>query len=301
MREWLQSRQAILDRLEQRREKESEFRLLQERTLAASTQIEGCLKDLGSQTDSQPNSLGVLLKVAQTFAKQVDEERRIIADLRRQKQLLSVEKQRVKLGECETKLLDWYGKWSPFVKALLLPEGSTPTQVGQALAVFENVFGHLKEAESLQHRVKRIGDNIEDFESKASRLVATIDPSLSLAPQAAAAELHARFVETGKAETQRDTLEAQNAADELVIASSRSRAQGAAATLENLRELASSKDDRQLEITISQSEQKADKQGEYDRIAAGLIERNGVSDLRQIENEAFRIRIGCAQVGNFSE
>lgn len=286
MREWLQSRQAILDRLEQCREKESECRLLQERTLAASTQIEVCLKDLGSQTDSQVNSLGVLLKVAQTFAKQVDEERWMIADLRRQKQLLSVEKQRVKFEECETKLLDWYGKWSPFVKALLLLEGSTPAQVGQALAVLENVFGHLKEAESLQHRVKRIGDNIEDFESKASRLVATIDPSLSLAPQAAAAELHARFVETGKAETQRDTLEAQNAADELVIASCRSTAQGASATLENLRQLASSKDDRQLEITISQSEQKADKQGEYDRIAAGLIERNGVSDLRQIENEA---------------
>ena len=100
--------------------------------------------------------------------------------------------------------------------ALLLPEGSTPAQVGEALAVLEKIFEDLKEAERLQHRVKRMGDNIEEFESKASRLVTAIAPSLAaLAPQAAAGELHARYVQAGKAETERDTLETQNAADDL--------------------------------------------------------------------------------------
>src|SRR5271157_3645439 len=101
-------------------------------------------------------------------------------------------------------------------------------------------------------RIKRIGDNIEEFESRASRLVTAIAPSLAaLAPQAAAAELHARYVQAGKAETERDTLETQNAADDLAIVSCRGRVQAAAATLCNLRQLAGCGDDQQLEIVIT--------------------------------------------------
>lgn len=82
----------------------------------------------------------------------------------------------------------------------------------------ERVFVHLKDAHSLQHRIKRIGDNVTDFESKASQLIATLDPSLAiLSPQAAFAQLHSRCVETGKAEIERNTLEAQNSTDEATI------------------------------------------------------------------------------------
>jgi hypothetical protein len=74
----------------------------------------------------------------------------------------------------------------------------------------ERVFLHPQDAHSLQHRVKRIGD-IADFESRASQLIATLDPSLAiLSLRAAIASLHSQCVETGKAETERDTLEAQN-------------------------------------------------------------------------------------------
>jgi uncharacterized protein YhaN len=289
MREWMQSRESILERLEQRREKENELRLLQERTLAAGAQIEVCSKDLRLELPARrpANSLGVLIKVAQALANQLQQERRTIADLRRRGQLLAVEKQAAKVQEYRTKLSDWSARWSPFVKALLLPEGSTPVQVGEALAVLENVFGHLKEAERLQHRVKRIGENIAEFERKASSLIATIDPSLAaLTPQAAAAELHARYVEAGKAETERLTLETQNATDSSAIASCEARAQAATATLDNLRSLACCEDDQQLEIIIGQAESKADKKEEYARIAKSLIERNPGAGLEQIEEEA---------------
>ena len=300
MREWMQSRKAILEWLEQRREKENDLRVSQERTHAAAAQIEGCLKELGLElpTDSQANSLAVLIRVAQAFANQVEEKKRAIDDLRRRKQLLSVEKPQAKLQECKKKLFEWSGKWSQFVKALLLPEGSTPAQIGEALAVLENVFGHLKEAERLQHRVKRIGDNVEEFESKASRLVTAIAPSLAaLAPQGAAAELHARYVQAGKAETERDTLETQNATDDLAIVSCRGRVQAAAATLDNLRQLARCEDDQQLEIVISHAESKADTQEGYDRIAKGLIERNAVADLKQIEEEASGYELDVLKLG----
>jgi hypothetical protein len=35
-----------------------------------------------------------------------------------------------------------------------MPDASTPEQVGQALDALERVFLHLKDAHSLQHRVK---------------------------------------------------------------------------------------------------------------------------------------------------
>ena len=285
----MQSRKVILERLEQCREKENDLRVLQERTLAAAAQIESRLKELRQElpTDTDSNSLGVLVKVAQCLANQVEEERRAVAELRRRKQLLSLEKQKAKLQECKKKMLEWSGKWQQFVTALLLPEGSTPAQVGEALAVLESVFGNLKEAERLQHRIKRIGENIEEFESKTSRLVAGIAPSLAVvAPQVAAAELHARYVQAGKAETERDALEIQNAADELAIVNCRGRVQAAAATLENLKQLARCEGDEELEIVISHAESKADKQAEYDRIATSLIERNAVADLKHIEEEA---------------
>jgi tRNA A37 methylthiotransferase MiaB len=81
------------------------------------------------------------------------------------------------------------------------------------------------------------------------------------------------YVQTGKAETQRDTLETQNAADELVIASCTATAEAAEATLDNLRQLAHSEDAPQLETIISDAEQKADKQEEYNRMIPNSARR----------------------------
>lgn len=289
MREWMQTRDAVLALVNQRREKEDDLRALQERILSAADQVNIHLTGCGlySSTDSPGKSLGVLIQVAQSLISKSEDEKRVISDLRRRKQSLSLEKQRAKLQECKKRLLEWSGEWSEFTKALLLPEMSTPAHVGGALAVLEKVFVHLKEAELLQHRVKRIGDNIEAFERRVSRLVEAIEPSLaSLAPHATAAELHARSVQAGKDETERDTLENQNAADERAVASCTDRVQAATTTLDSLKRIACCEDDQQLEIIIGQAESKADTQDEFDGIARGLLERNADADLKQIEDEA---------------
>ena len=138
------------------------------------------------------------------------------------------------------------------------PKASTPDQVGEALAVLEKVFDHLKDAERLQYRLKRIGDNIEQFEKRVSQLVAAIDPSLgSVSAGVAVTQLHLRLVETGKAETQREELEAENRKDEAVMSSCISKAQMAADTLNKLKELAKCDDDHQLEATITAAEKKS--------------------------------------------
>ena len=182
---------------------------------------------------------------------------------------------------------DWSQRWAPLVSALLLLEPSTPDQVGGALAVLEKVFDHLKDAERLQYRLKRIGDNIEQFEKGVSQLVATIDPTLgSVSAGVAVAQLHLRLVEAGKAETQREELETQNSKDESGKSNCVSKAQLAADILNKLNELAKSGDDQQLEATITAAEKRAEKRDEYDRIAVGLIERNSLSDVGQVEEEA---------------
>jgi uncharacterized protein YhaN len=173
------------------------------------------------------------------------------------------------------------------VSALLLPESSTPDQVGAALAILEKVFEHLKDADRLQYRLKRIGDNIEQFEKRALELVAAIDPSLgSVAAGVAVTQLHLRLVEAGKGETQREELEGENSKDAAEMSSCVSKAQRAESALNKLKELAKCDDDHQLEATITAAEKRAEKRDEYDRIAVGLIERNSLSDVGQIEEEA---------------
>ena len=287
MKGWMQSRQAILDHLGQCRDKEEDLRLLTDRAALAASQIRASLAQLESSAIQEDDSLTILLKVADGVANGIQERRRVIEDIRRRLELLSPEKLRSKLDEFRSLLASWATKWSVVVSELLLPEGRTPEQVTDSITVLEEVFGYLKEGENLQHRVNRIGENIDLFEKRVSRLVQATDPSLSsLSPDVAVIELHQRLVRAGKAETERETLEEQNARDEGMITSQHSKAQRAEASLNRLMGLASCSSGPQLEATISASEQKTEKQEEYERIAQGLIERNAAPDLSQIEAEA---------------
>ncbi len=287
MKEWMQLRQAILDRIEQSREKEKELRVLQDHAASAADQVSTRLTEFGSETARKNESLPILLKVAEGFAKEVKEQRRVIEDIRRQLQLLSLEKRQAKLDDCKHRLSEWSRKWSPLVSELRLPEISTPEQVGEAIAVLEKVFGHLKDAEGLQYRVKRIGDDIELFEKRVSQLIAATDPSLgSLSPGVAVTQLHLRLVETGRSEREREALEAENKNDEAVISICSSKVELAGTALKKLKELANCDDDQQLEAIITAAEQKTEKREEYNRIAVGLIERNAAPDVGQVEEEA---------------
>jgi uncharacterized protein YhaN len=287
MKEWMQARKAILDRLQQAREKENDHHLLQEGASNAAAQISARLTECGSETKPENESLSVLLRVADGFAKEIAEQRRAVNDIRRRLQSLSLEKCQQRLDECRARLLEWSRKWSPLVTALLLPEASTPDQVAEAVALLEKVYGNLQIANDKQYRVRRIGENIELFEKRVSQVVSAIGASLSaMPPGMAVKELHSRLVEIGKADTERATLEAQNARDEASIANGRSRLQTASGVLSRLRDLANCEDDQQLEAAITSAEARSEKQEEYDRIALGLIQRNAVPEVKQIEEEA---------------
>jgi len=286
MKEWMQARRAVLDQLAQSRQKEGELRVLQERAQAAAVEIKEKSAVLGGH-----DSLPVLLRRAEEFAETQQRERRTRDDILRQLKSLSVERRRAKLDECRQRLSNWSQRWSPYVRALKLKENSTPDQVARALAILEKVFDHLKEADRLQHRIKRIGENVDLFENRVAQLVAALDPALaSLSPDAAVKQLHSQLVELGNAATERKTLQDQNDKDIATIDTCRKKAREAAATLDKMKTLANCRDnddgESRLEAIITASEQKSEKKAEYERIAAGLIERNAVADLSQIEKEA---------------
>jgi uncharacterized protein YhaN len=227
--------------------------------------------------------------MAEAFAKEVADEREARDDIRRQLKSLSVSKRQAKLERCEQHLAEWSRKWSPYISALSLPQTSTPDQGARALAVLEKVYNHLKDASQLQYRVKRIGDNIDLFEKRVVQVVATLDSSCaSLSPDAAVKQLHARLIELGNAETERKALEEQNQKDKTIMAACHASAETASAILERLKATAHCKhgDEQQLDAIITDAEQKSQKQNEYNRTAAGLVERNAIADLTQIEQEA---------------
>jgi uncharacterized protein YhaN len=287
MKEWLQQRQAILVQLELAREKEDEIQSLQNLARSAAAQIKAKWLELDGDAACEDEPLPVMLRMAEEFAKQRQSERRSRDGIQRQLKLLSVEKRKAKLEKCKERLAKWSQKWEPHVSALRLPQSSTPEQVARALSVLESVFHQLDDAKGLQYRVKRIGDNIEAFEKRVAAVVAAIVPVYaSLAPDAAIKELHSQLQELRKAETLRETLQQENERDKAMLANWREQAQQASTTLSNLKALAGARDEQQLEAAIAASEQKAEKQSEYKRIADSLIERNTSADLKQIEQEA---------------
>jgi uncharacterized protein YhaN len=217
----------------------------------------------------------------------VQERRQTVRDLRRNLHLIDLVKQEAELAECKGKLSEWAQKWSPLMSGLLLPATATPEQASAALDVLEKVFLQLEKGNDLQHRIDRIRENIAQFEAHAAKLADSIDSSLtSLKPQEIAASLQERLVEAGKADTRRIELETQNTGDEAAIARCRAKAQVATTTLQRLMQLANCQHDQQLETAIAAAEEKAEKQEHYSRIAAGLVERNAIPDLKQIEEEA---------------
>ncbi|HET9182783.1 MAG TPA: hypothetical protein VFP59_11665, partial [Candidatus Angelobacter sp.] len=287
MKEWLQVRRTILDLVTQCREKQQELRSLEERTARATTQIRAKWLALDPVLAIGDESLPVLLRMAEVFTKQRESQRRMNADLRRQLKSLSLEKRQARLDECKQRLSAWSAKWAPHVHTLSLPETSTPDHVARALAVLEKVFHHLDEVNSLEYRIKRIGENIAAFDTRTAQVVAALDSSLgSVSADAAVKQFHSQLIELGNAETERKALQAQNERDKEMLAVCQDKVQQASAALERLKALAGCIDQRELDAAIAGSAEKADKKDEYERIAAGLIERNAVADLAQIEEEA---------------
>jgi uncharacterized protein YhaN len=287
MKEWITHRQKILDKLEQCRIKEKDLQLIGERAAAAAAEVRARLRELGCDAVKETDSLSVVQNVAEAFARQVEEQLRTIRELRRNLQLIDVGKRKASVAECTRKLSDWAQKWSPLMAGLLLPEVTTSEQASTTLDVLEEVFLQLEKGNDLQHRIDRIRENIAQFEADAAKLAGAIDDSLiALDPQQVASSLQERLVEAGNAETRRVELENQNASDEATVANCRAKAQIATLRLQSLTELASCQDNQQLEATIAAAEEKAEKREDYDRIAAGLVERNAITDLKQIEEEA---------------
>jgi uncharacterized protein YhaN len=287
MKEWLARRQKILDKMEQCRSKENDLVLIRERAALAAGEIRARLLELACDTVKVTDSLSVLQNVAERFAREQEERLRTIRGVRRNLQLIDLDKQRTGVAECKLKLSEWQEKWSPLMMALLLPPVTTPERASEALDVLEKVFLQLEKSNDLQHRIDRISENIATFRAEAAKLAGAIDPSLtSLKPEQIAESLQERLIEMGKAETRRVGLESQNVSDTATIATCRSKVEAASATIQRLMELGKCQDDEQLEAAMAAAEKKAEKLEDYNRISAGLVERNATPDLTQIEEEA---------------
>lgn len=287
MKEWLARRQRILDKLEQCRSKEADLLSIMERAALAAVEIRTRLHELACDSVQETDSLSVLQSVAERFAREQEERRRIFRDLRRNLHLIDLDKHGKDIADCRLKLSEWQEKWSPLMTALLLPSVTSPERANEALDVLEKVFLQLEKGNDLQHRIDRIGENIATFQAEAAKLAEAIDPSLtSLKPEQIAESLQERLIEMGKAEIRRLELESQNSSDRAHLASCRTKAEAASAAIQRLMEFGKCYDDQQLEAAIAAAEEKAERLEVYNRISSGLIERNAIPDLTQIEEEA---------------
>lgn len=287
MEDWLQRRARILERFSDVKSKENELASFRERIKSFKSDVLARLRDLGHQTLKDDDSLVIVLSVAQQFARAIENERHAIRDLNRELKSIQIEKQKSKLADCRSRLATWSERWAPLVGALLLPESTTPEHAGKALDILEKVFSHVKDADNLTHRIKRMSENIREFENDALQLASQLDHSLaSLAPDQITAKLHDRINEYSNAETVRREVELQRIADDKSLKEQLVNAEHARTSLTKLMETAKAESESQLESVITSIEERSEKKRNYDEIARALVARNGSSDLKVIEKEA---------------
>src|SRR6185437_15490609 len=112
-----------------------ELQLIGERAALAAAEIRERLLDFGCDAVKETDSLSVIQNVAEVFAKEVEERRRTIRDLRRRLHLIDLDKQGANLAECRRKLSEWAQRWSPLMTGLLLPPVTIPEHASAALDV----------------------------------------------------------------------------------------------------------------------------------------------------------------------
>jgi uncharacterized protein YhaN len=209
MADWLQTRQAIFERVEtlarRARTKEGETHT-RDRHL-------GTLRGELIALECEPPTgvtLRRLLAMAQTKLSEVNTAREGHAELKRNLRLArtTATRQREKADEHLQALKDWQQAWAQTTTANGWPDGVGADSARQILAAVNELAKQLHEANQLRTRVEGIQDRLNTFARDAEQIIEDVAPELGSWPVPdAVAELARRLTEALQIRSRRQTLE----------------------------------------------------------------------------------------------
>ncbi len=196
MRGWTQDHAAMTEKAAEIREQKSKTDALQKSIDKRRNALEQSLHSLSEPRTVRDELLADLIKRARIVIERQEEliniKKQFQSEKKQKEKELAEAKARVEQSEKD--LSQWKKEWEPAVRPLGLVVNSKPSQANAVMDDLSTLFEKLKEAETLQKRIKGIDLDSTEFADKVTGLVKTAGQEPADLPvDQAAAELNARL------------------------------------------------------------------------------------------------------------
>ncbi len=212
MRGWTQDHAAMTEKAAEIREQKSKTDELQKSINMRRNALEQSLHSLSEPRTDRDELLADLIKRARIVIEQQEE----LINIRKQFQGEKKQKEKelaeakARVEQSEKDLSQWKKEWEPAVRPLGLVVDSKPSQANAVMDDLSSLFEKLKEAETLQERIKGIYRDSTEFADKVIGLVKTVAEELANLPvDQAATELNARLNRARANQTKLQAFEKQ--------------------------------------------------------------------------------------------
>jgi len=197
MRGWTQDHAAMTEKAAEIREQKSKTDALQKKSIdKLRNALEQSLYSLSEPRTVRDELLADLIKRARMVIERQEE----LINIRKQFQGEKKQKEKelaeakARVEQSEKDLSQWKKEWEPAVRPLGLVVDSKPSQANAVMDDLSSLFEKLKEAETLQKRIKGIDLDSTEFTDKVTSLVKTVaEEPADLPVDQAATELNARL------------------------------------------------------------------------------------------------------------
>ncbi len=212
MRGWTQDHAAMTEKAAEIREQKSKTDALQKSIDKRRNALEQSLHSLSEPRTVSDELLADLIKRARIIIERQEE----LINIRKQFQSEKKQKEKelaeakARVEQSEKDLSQWKKEWEPAVRPLGLVVDSKPSQANAVMDDLSSLFEKLKEAETLQKRIKGIDRDSTEFADKVTGLVKTVtEEPVDLPVDQAAAELNARLNRARANQTKLQAFEKQ--------------------------------------------------------------------------------------------
>ncbi|WP_438033670.1 AAA family ATPase [Sorangium sp. So ce204] len=237
MLKWLAQRTRVLERRATARVRQDALRELEETHANARRSIGRALTLVGEQGASGDEDLAMLLARAQRLVEQSAAERNARKSL-----LQTIDSLRSKLDAArqsyaykEAQLEEWRARWGVFASRFGRDLTVMPAEMEAILDLCDETSRKLDDADKLEHRIRRIGEDRGTFEQAVSACVTAAAPELAALGAVDAADRLTKMLALARTDAkQREGLEAEIAHHARIVDECRAAIARHAAKLEEL-------------------------------------------------------------------
>ncbi|MEI7730851.1 MAG: AAA family ATPase [Verrucomicrobiota bacterium] len=288
MRGWLGRYAVLLQKAEEPRRIQDRVERLKENLKTHQTALRIELEKLGQTAPANADSPSALMKFAQKFSRQITEAMETRKDLaksvkRHQQEFTRGEEE---LQQAQQALDAWRSSWVEALGRAQLPSDTLPEDALALLTKLDRLFDCLREQAGQKSRIDKMREYQEAFEHDVRALVGALATDLvSLPPDAAAEQLHARLARAKSDEVKRQGLQRQLTQETASLAVLESAQSQAEAQRKTLLERAGCNTSAELEIVEQQSQKKRETQQNLTAHREALENQSGGAPLEKFLEE----------------